>query len=87
MRCQVYGDGRLLAYSDVKTGPQGPTPMKVATAGYSTLELQVTDGRDGGNSDHADWGAATLTCTAAGTGSFASDRAWSSSPTAGPRRT
>ncbi len=79
VRFQVYGDGRLLAYSDVKTGTQGSAPMKVATAGYTALELRVTDGRDGRNSDHADWGAATLTCTAAGIGSFASDRNWSSS--------
>jgi hypothetical protein len=26
------------------------------------LDLQVTDGGDGNNSDHADWAAATITC-------------------------
>jgi alpha-galactosidase len=79
VRFQVYGDGRLLAYSGVKTASQGPSPLVVPTGGYSTLELRVTDGRSGGvDYDHADWGNATLTCTAAGTGSFASDRTWAS---------
>jgi alpha-galactosidase len=79
VRFQVYGDGRLLAYTAVKTASQGPTPLSVATGGYSTLELRVTDGRSGGISyDHADWGNATVTCTGAGTGSYASDRSWSS---------
>ena len=79
VRFQVYGDGKLLAYSGVKTASQGPSTLAVATGGYSTLELRVTDGRTGGiDFDHADWGNATLSCTAAGTGSFASDRTWSS---------
>lgn len=79
VRFQVYGDGVLLAYSGVKTASQGPTTLSVATGGYSTLELRVTDGRSGGISyDHADWGAAAVTCTGAGTGSYASDRTWSS---------
>ncbi|MGH3768691.1 MAG: NPCBM/NEW2 domain-containing protein [Pseudonocardiaceae bacterium] len=78
VRFQVYGDGRLLAYTDVKTASQGATALSVPTAGYATLELRVTDARDGNNSDHADWGAATLTCSSPTTGSSASDRAWSS---------
>jgi alpha-galactosidase len=70
VRFQVYGDGKLLAYSGVKRAADGPTRLSVSTGGYSTLELRVTDARDNGiNYDHADWGAATLTCTAAGTGS------------------
>ncbi|WP_203996641.1 NPCBM/NEW2 domain-containing protein [Virgisporangium aurantiacum] len=79
VRFQVYGDGRLLAYSDVKTGGQAPTRITVGTAGYTTLELRVTDGRTNGiTSDHADWGSPTLTCGAAGTGSSVSDRTWAS---------
>ncbi len=70
VRFQVYGDGKLLAYSGVKGSADGATRMSVSTGGYSTLELRVTDNRDGINYDHADWGAATLTCTAAGTGSY-----------------
>ncbi|HET6211466.1 MAG TPA: NPCBM/NEW2 domain-containing protein [Micromonosporaceae bacterium] len=78
VRFQVYGDGQLLAYSGVKTVSDGPTTLTVPTGGYSTVELRVTDGRNGINSDHADWGNAALTCTAAGAGSYASDRTWSS---------
>jgi alpha-galactosidase len=62
VRFQVYGDGRLLAYSDVKTTSAGPSTLSASTAGYATLELRVTDGRNGINSDHADWGNATITC-------------------------
>lgn len=80
VRFQVYGDGNLLAYTGIKRAADGPTRMVAATGGYSTLELRVTDGRDNGNSyDHADWGAATITCTAPGSGSEVSDRAWTGS--------
>jgi alpha-galactosidase len=75
VRFQIYGDGKLLAYTGVKRAADGPTRLSVATGGYSTLELRVTGARDNGiNYDHADWGGATVTCTAAGTGSHA---AWS----------
>ncbi|GAA2326986.1 NPCBM/NEW2 domain-containing protein [Dactylosporangium salmoneum] len=77
VRFAVYGDGRLLAYSGVKTGGQAPTRMTVSTGGYLTLELRVTDARTNGNTyDHADWGAPTLTCATAGAGSAVSDRSW-----------
>ncbi|MDI1463310.1 NPCBM/NEW2 domain-containing protein [Catellatospora sp. KI3] len=79
VRFQVYGDGKLLAYTDVKTASQGATTLSVPTAGYATLELRAADGRNGIDYDHGDWGAATLTCTTAGTGSNASDLAWTSS--------
>jgi alpha-galactosidase len=78
VRFQVYGDGRLLAYTDVKRGGQAPTGLTASTAGYLTLELRVTDTRDGINYDHADWGNPTLTCGTPGTGSYVSDRTWSS---------
>jgi alpha-galactosidase len=79
-RFQVYGDGKLLAYSGIKRAADGPTRMVVATGGYATLELRVTDARNNSiNYDHADWGAPTLTCTAAGSGSHASDRTWTAS--------
>jgi alpha-galactosidase len=76
-RFQVYGDGKLLAYSGVKHAADGPTRMVVPAGGYSTLELRVTDARDHGiNFDHADWGGATVTCTGAGSGTNVSDAAW-----------
>ena len=77
VRFQVYGDGRLLAYSGVKRAADGPTRMIVPTGGYSTLELRVADARDHGISfDHADWGAATLVCTGSGNGTNISDGTW-----------
>lgn len=80
VRFQVYGDGELLAYTGAKTGGQQPTRVTVGTAGYRNLELRVSDNHNGITSDHADWGAPTLTCGAAtGAGSFASDRAWTTS--------
>jgi len=79
VRFQVYGDGRLLAYTGVKDGGQAATRVTVSTGGVAALELRVTDARDGINYDHADWASAVLTCASAGTGSAAGDRSWSSS--------
>jgi len=81
VRFAVYGDGRLLAYTGVKTGGQAPTRLTVSTAGYLNLELRVTDARTNGiQYDHADWAAPTLVCGASGgttgAGSFVSDRTW-----------
>jgi alpha-galactosidase len=78
VRFAVYGDGRLLAYTNVKSGNQAPTRISASTGGYLTLELRVTDARNGITSDHADWGSPTLVCGGTGTGSFASDRTWTS---------
>jgi len=79
VRFAVYGDGRLLGYTVVKTGGQAPTTLAVSTGGYLTMELRVTNARNDNNYDHADWGNPTLVCGGSGTGSYASDRAWSSS--------
>ncbi|WP_238006080.1 NPCBM/NEW2 domain-containing protein [Dactylosporangium sp. AC04546] len=77
VRFAVYGDGRLLGYTAVKTGGQAPTRLTVSTGGYLTLELRVTDARTNGiQYDHADWGAPTLVCGTTGAGSFVSDRTW-----------
>ncbi|NGY64375.1 hypothetical protein G7043_36230 [Lentzea sp. NEAU-D13] len=62
VRFLVYGDGTLLADSGVKTASQGPSTLTVPTTGHATLELRVTDARNGISYDHADWGAPTLTC-------------------------
>ncbi|MDG6102283.1 NPCBM/NEW2 domain-containing protein [Dactylosporangium aurantiacum] len=76
VRFAVYGDGRLLGFTAVKTGGQAPTRLTVSTGGYLTLELRVTDARDGVNYDHADWGSPTLVCGGSGTGTAVSDRTW-----------
>lgn len=79
-RFQVYGDGKLIAYSQIKHAADGPSRLTVATGGFTTLELRVTDARNNSISfDHADWGSPTLTCTAPGTGSYVSDRTWTAS--------
>ncbi|GAB2807247.1 NPCBM/NEW2 domain-containing protein [Lentzea nigeriaca] len=62
VRFLVYGDGELLADSGVKTADRGPSTLEVTTTGYATLELRVTDARDGNLFDHADWGDPVLTC-------------------------
>ncbi len=79
VRFAVYGDGRLLAYSDVKTGGQAATTLAVPTAGVKTLELRVTDARDGINYDHADWADAQVVCGGTAAGGYVSDRSWTSS--------
>ncbi|GAA3450926.1 NPCBM/NEW2 domain-containing protein [Dactylosporangium matsuzakiense] len=77
VRFQLYGDGKLLAYTGVKTGGQPPTRISASVGGYQNLELRVTDARNNGiNYDHADWGSPTLVCGTPGTGSAASDRPW-----------
>ena len=62
VRFLVYGDGTLLADSGVKTASQGPSTLTVPATGLATLELRVTDARNGISYDHADWGGPTLTC-------------------------
>ncbi|GAA1537348.1 NPCBM/NEW2 domain-containing protein [Dactylosporangium maewongense] len=76
VRFAVYGDGRLLGYTGVKTGGQAPTRLTVSTGGYLTLELRATDARNGISYDHADWGAPTLVCGGSGAGTAVSDRTW-----------
>ncbi|MBB5803075.1 hypothetical protein F4560_002843 [Saccharothrix ecbatanensis] len=75
VRFQVYGDGRLLAYTDVLRGGGAPVSLSVPTNGFHTLELRVTDARDGKDHDHANWADARVSCvgTASG-GAFVSDR-------------
>ena len=76
VRFAVYGDGKLLGSTGVKTGGQAPTRLTVSTGGYLTLELRATDGRNGIAYDHADWGAPTLVGGGAGVGTAVSDRTW-----------
>jgi alpha-galactosidase len=59
---RVLGDGQELAATGVLRGGQAATPVAAGLAGVDVLELQVTDGGDGNDSDHADWARATITC-------------------------
>lgn len=80
VRFAAYGDGRLLGYTDTRRGNQAATTLSVGLAGITSLELRVTNARDGISYDHADWADARLTCTGtAATARRAGDAAWSSS--------
>ncbi|WP_394835321.1 NPCBM/NEW2 domain-containing protein [Pendulispora rubella] len=62
VRFQVYGDGKLLSYTDVKRGGQTASALDIATTGVTALELRVTDARDNKDYDHADWAGAEIVC-------------------------
>jgi hypothetical protein len=59
---EVWGDGRKLFQSAVLRGTQGPVGAYADVTGVQTMKLVVTDGGDGIDSDHADWGDARLSC-------------------------
>jgi len=77
-RFQVYGDGVLLAYTDVLRGGSAVS-LGVPTKGYRTLELRTTDGRDGWDYDHTDWADARIDCATPSSGVSVSERATTSS--------
>ena len=62
MSFRVLGDGRELAVTPVLRGGAVAVPVRADVTGVRMLDLQVGDGGDGNNSDHADWAAATITC-------------------------
>jgi hypothetical protein len=59
---QIVGDGQVLRQSDTLHTGGIPVVYNVDIAGVQTLSLRVTDGGDGKNFDHADWGDALLGC-------------------------
>jgi alpha-glucosidase len=59
---QVVGDGRSLADTGVIRSADGSRRLSVDVAGVRMLTLRATDGGDGRNFDHADWGDAHLMC-------------------------
>jgi alpha-glucosidase len=59
---QAVGDGRTLARSGVLRASDPGRAFHADVTGVDFLELQVADGGDGNNNDHADWAAATLRC-------------------------
>jgi len=56
----VLGDGKVLWQSGILQGGMAAKPLAVDLAGVKSLELRVTDGGDGVDSDHADWLEAKL---------------------------
>lgn len=57
---QVIGDGRVLATTGVLSRADAAHPIDVDVTGVRRLTLRATDGGDGINFDHADWGDAQL---------------------------
>ena len=60
----VRGDGQVLWSSGKVQGGQPAQPVEVDVRGVKLLELCVTDGGDGIDSDHADWLNARLVAVA-----------------------
>jgi hypothetical protein len=60
---RVLGDGRLLTETPVLRPKDGAVPVRADVTGIRRLTLEVTDGGDDKDSDHADWADATVTCT------------------------
>ncbi|WP_413756112.1 glycoside hydrolase family 97 catalytic domain-containing protein [Streptomyces sp. MMBL 11-3] len=57
---EVLGDGQLLERTPVLTPADAARALDVDVSGVERLTLRVTDGGDGINYDHADWGDALL---------------------------
>ncbi|HVK19735.1 MAG TPA: NPCBM/NEW2 domain-containing protein [Actinokineospora sp.] len=76
----VYGDGRLLGYTEAKSTGEAATTLRAVVSGVKALELRATSTVDGKDYDHADWAEAQVTC-AGGTGAaaYSSDRTWTAS--------
>ncbi|BBA95696.1 putative alpha-galactosidase [Actinacidiphila reveromycinica] len=60
---EVTADGTQVADSGVLTNADGPKPLTADVAGAQRVQLVVTDGGDGNDSDHADWADAQVTCS------------------------
>jgi hypothetical protein len=59
---QVYRDGAKAADSGLMTVGQSAKHLTADLTGGSELRLVVTDGGNGNNSDHADWGRPLISC-------------------------
>jgi len=59
----VRGDGKVLWQSGVVRGGEAAKNVDVSVKGVRTLMLEVTDGKDGVERDHADWAEAALEVT------------------------
>ncbi|MEU8785968.1 NPCBM/NEW2 domain-containing protein [Streptomyces sp. NPDC048637] len=59
---QIYRDTTLVADSGLMTVDQPAKRLTADLSGGSQLRLVVTDGGNGNDSDHADWGGPQLTC-------------------------
>ncbi|MHB6904846.1 NPCBM/NEW2 domain-containing protein [Streptomyces sp. DB-54] len=60
---QIYRDGTKAADSGLMTVGQSAKHLTADLTGGTELRLVVTDGGNGNNSDHADWGGPLITCS------------------------
>ncbi|MEV0372711.1 NPCBM/NEW2 domain-containing protein [Streptomyces sp. NPDC050636] len=59
---EVWADGKRIAESGTVTGTDTAETVTAAISGATTVRLVVTDGGDGMDYDHADWGDARFSC-------------------------
>ncbi|WP_053850956.1 NPCBM/NEW2 domain-containing protein [Streptomyces sp. NRRL B-24085] len=59
---EVWADGTKVASTGVLTNAMPAQPLTADVTGAQVVRLVVTDGGDGIDSDHADWGDAQLSC-------------------------
>ncbi|MGY0022098.1 NPCBM/NEW2 domain-containing protein [Streptomyces sp. cg35] len=59
---EVWADDRKVASTGVLTNSDAPQALSADVTGAQLVRLVVTDGGDGVDSDHADWGDAQLHC-------------------------
>ncbi|MET9497594.1 NPCBM/NEW2 domain-containing protein [Streptomyces sp. NPDC006552] len=59
---EVWADGRKVASTGVRTNADAAQALSADVTGAQLIRLVVTDGGDGIDSDHADWGEPRLTC-------------------------
>lgn len=59
---EIWADGKKAASTGVLTNAMAPQPLSADVTGAQVVRLVVTDGGDGVDSDHADWGDLRITC-------------------------
>ncbi len=59
---EIWADGTKAASTGVLTNATPARPVSADVTGAQVVRLVVTDGGDGDDSDHADWGDLRITC-------------------------
>ncbi|NED12525.1 alpha-galactosidase [Streptomyces sp. SID9124] len=59
---EIWADGTKAASTGVLTNAMPPQALSADVTGAQVVRLVVTDGGDGVDSDHADWGDLRMTC-------------------------
>ncbi|WP_328542956.1 MULTISPECIES: NPCBM/NEW2 domain-containing protein [unclassified Streptomyces] len=59
---EIWADGKKVASTGTLTNADAAEPLSADVSGAQAVRLVVTDAGDGVDSDHADWGDATLSC-------------------------